>query len=285
VRLILLFIFFVFSSSLQGKEGDEIIWYSYQSSPAYILDGPDKHKGFVDLIRNQIINELPQYTHNHRQVTIGRMLYDMQLGKNVCFPSLIKTPERELFATFSNYSIMQYSLQLIINKELAQKLALSKEVDIRDLLVTYKLIGAIMAGRSYTQNIDELFLSLESQIVNLATDSNIELFQLLIKNRVDFILEYPSVANYVLQQYGKEKEYVTLKIKGVDEFVFSSVACSNNQWGEKVISDVNKVLKNLRTQSDYFNALTAWLGEEKQGEHFKKVYHAFSESTNEPFAY
>ncbi|WP_448213548.1 hypothetical protein [Colwellia sp. MEBiC06753] len=116
--------------SLNAFAKQEIIWYSYHQPPANFTHGDEKGSGFVQRVRQHIIEQLPQYKHHTLEATVSRMFYDMKHGQQVCFPALIPTPERSSYIEFSDILVMHYNVQVLMKKSLANKLGLANSVDL-----------------------------------------------------------------------------------------------------------------------------------------------------------
>jgi len=98
---------------------------------------------------------------------------------------------------------------------------------------------------------------------------------MLFKGRIDFLLSYPSVSNYHLKQFKRMHEYVSLPIENIDQYITSHVGCTKNQWGKKVIADVERALLKAKPTPAYFNALTSWLNNKQVTEGFIQTYQLF----------
>ncbi|MFD2165476.1 TIGR02285 family protein [Thalassotalea euphylliae] len=259
------------SQSVVAQE-HEISWYSYDHAPAAFLRGEHKGEGFVELTRKLITKQLPQYQHVIKEANFGRIMFDMKRGKPGCFPAMIKTAEREQFVTFSKPSILQYNVQVLIKKSLAEELKLGEDVDLKALFEQHDLTLAKIISRSYTEQIDTLLSAYPQNIVDRSTNSIYQLFQSLVRDRVDFLLVYPSVSHYNLKQLGHLDDYVSLPIKGTKRFLTSHVGCTKGKWGSTVIADIDQALTKAKQSDAYFHALTSWLNPEHITPDFRRWY-------------
>ncbi|WP_448213549.1 hypothetical protein [Colwellia sp. MEBiC06753] len=131
--------------------------------------------------------------------------------------------------------------------------------------------------RSYTKEVDAILARHQDSVVSHSTNSITLLFQMLIKDRVDFMLTFPSVANYNLNLLNKIDDYVMLPIDGIDEFIVSRVGCTKNAESQQLIQDINHALTQIKRQPWYFSSLTSWLRPEQITEKFKQHYHQYVE--------
>jgi len=150
---------------------NEIVWYSFQQPPAAFLDGENQGQGYLDKVREAITSELPQYQHYVQEANIGRLIFDIKKGKNVCFPALIKTEERQQFVHYSSTSVMQYNVQVVMKKSLANRLKLKGSVNLESLFSQHQLMLATVNSRSYTTDLDTILNQHSQFIINSASNS------------------------------------------------------------------------------------------------------------------
>lgn len=268
--IFLIFLLLVTTIPLKAKE--ELTWYNHHQPPSVMLSGKYRGQGSVDRILKLLIEQLPQYRHDHLQVTMGRVLHDMESGKKVCFPAMLKNDERLKFVEFSKYSVMQHNLHVLISAKLAAQYRLKNTVGLRELFYRHGLIMAKLTARSYGKVIDEDLSEHHTSIVEKVSTSTDGLYKMLDKGRVDFLVSYPKDATFALSKLDTKRKYKTLKIKELDTFIVGSVGCSKGEWGTQVISDINTAMDRIRNTDAYFQALTAWLDDTKVDDEFHRFY-------------
>lgn len=239
----------------------EITWYSYHQPPATIYQGPHKGQGYVDQLVALLIKALPDYDHHLMQVTLGRIKQDMKMGRKVCFPAMARTPEREQYALFSHNFMMQPSLRVLIKKDQSLPFQ-SQAVSLENMFSTHGLTMGRVAGRSYGQSIDPTLSRYNNQIISRVDKSNLGLFRMLDKGRIDFILSYPHEAGYALSGINSQTQYTSLAIEGLPAFTKGGIGCSRNNWRHQVIEDINQALLVLRQQPTYLKTMTQWLDQQ-----------------------
>ena len=269
---LLLILVLLCSTSFISQASDKIIWYAFHNPPAFILSGPDKGKGYIDLVQQLVIDSLPQYQHENREVTIKRLIQDMKAGLPVCFAAITKTQDRKHYISFSSESLVSPNLQIIIKKQKADRLKLENKIDLEDMFTLHQLTMSKQIARAHGQLIDGILQRHAQYINDRVNDSAFSHFKMLEKDRVDFLIALPSVANYTLSQLKNPSQYRTIKIKGVEQFRVGYIGCSKNAWGEAVISDINLALKKIKTTNEYLQALTMWLTPEDLNHEFYRYF-------------
>ncbi|WP_448213547.1 TIGR02285 family protein [Colwellia sp. MEBiC06753] len=268
-------VLFLVMISINAFAKDEIIWYSYDQPPASFEHGEYKGTGFLQRVRSQIITQLPQYNHLSQEANVSRMIYDKKQGKQVCYPALIRTKERENYIDFSDLAVMHYKVHVLMKAEQAQALNLHDEVDIEQLFSQHGLVMARVESRSYTTVIDKVLANHSDKMLDYSTNSITQLYQMLERGRVDIILTYPSVANFNLAQLGITDDYVLLAIKGIDKFIVSPVGCSKSEKSEQLIANINLALAEIKKSSWYFSAMTSWLKPSQITDDYRQHYNRY----------
>jgi len=249
-----------------------INWLAYNQPPANILEGKYQGQGFINLAQKELIKVLPQYIHVDQHVTVGRFLHNLKLKKEACVFGLHKTIERDQYILFSEPALFHPNVRVLVAKEKARELNLNNQIDLKLLLGGYNLTTNLIESRSYGKVIDLLVKDYPNNVFYRSSHSNSALFKMLDRGRFDFMITYPSAANYALKNLELKNEYVLLPIKGIPLYVVSGIGCSKSQWGEQAIADINVALtKVVRTQS-YFNALSSWVNNGLEYDEFRKSY-------------
>jgi len=103
----------------------------------------------------------------------------------------------------------------------------------------------------------------ESNIDYVTKYNNI--IRMLFENRFDYIIEYPPVINYYEKLENKEGVVIKVPIKEVVElkpYFTAYVVCPKNEWGNRVIEKINKILLEERNTQRYREILLRWYNEE-----------------------
>lgn len=256
-------------------ENNIIYWQTYDSPPGFIQSGKFKGEGFVQKVLARIIAHMPDYQHEMPVTSLARSLEDIRLGKQVCHPSLLITPERREYIHFSDYMGFNPTHRLILRKSFFLAKTPNQAINLAEQLSNENMTFAFIKGRSFGQEIDEYIAKLNpyTRMVLLTNGNHVSLFRLIANGRVDAAIAYPFELGFFTQNQQEEGEaLLALQIKGVLPYVAGSVGCPKNPWGTKVIARVNEILKTLKPSEEYKQALTTWWEDERETEVFEDFY-------------
>jgi len=249
-----------------------ITWLAYNKPPANILEGKFKGLGFINLAQNELVKALPQYNHIDQQVTVGRFLHNLKLKKDACVFGLHKSTEREQYILFSEPALFHPNVRILITKNKAQQLNLHGVLDLTELLGKHNLTTNLIESRSYGKIIDLIIKDFTKNVFYRSSHSNSALFKMLDRGRFDFMITYPSAANFALNNIELKNEYVLLPIKGIPLYVSSAIGCSKTEWGKQTIESINNALNQVVKTKAYFEALSFWIEDNVEYDKFRKFY-------------
>lgn len=270
----LLFVLCLSSSYVFCSE--TVYWQTYHRPPATILHGEFKKQGFVDRSLQLVTQQLPQYRHVQYTSTLARAIQDMKQGKPVCHPALYQTKERESHLTFSIPSIITPTIQLVATPDFIEANELSPPVDLKPLIDGDRFSFALVAGRSYGEEIDAMLDSRSHQYSQLLmpVSGMDQVFSLVQKKRVDLTIAYPFEFNFYLKAEAPGSEPLRMLpfANTKQPFVLGSFACPKNPWGRKVIEQINRALERVRGTSEYLQAMTQWWPKQAETPEFIAFY-------------
>lgn len=244
---------------------DTIGWMEAVAPPFFIHEGPFKGQGYEDLITDILAKNLPAYEHSHMIANISRHYQQWKLGEKVCALAMYKTPERMEFAYFSIPSVLTLPTVLIINKEKFNTFGGSKTVRLTDILQSHRYIVGRSKNRSYGIEFDNTLNKYgddKNIFVYEGPELTLNLFKMLLAGRIDALSGLPEEAMYLAETMGIRDQIMTLKIaenQVNNDASLTYVACSKNEWGKKVIDDINTVLRRQRPTPNYQAAYERWL--------------------------
>lgn len=277
----LLFLSFALISNVStatdvSAEGiDKIYWQTYHRPPGIIKEGLDQGSGFVEKALKLIIKDMPEYHHEFPIASLTRALTDIKLNKKVCHPALYKTKERQEYIVFSEASIINPGNRVIAKAGTLDDIAEGNYIDLKQLLSTGRYSFSLIKQRSYGQAVDDKISKhlTDSKSQLLASTELGTVFQMVQKQRVDFTIAFPFELNYFIEQNKIQPDtFKSYFIKDIPKFTLGYVACPDNKWGKKVISKVNKVLKQVKHNESYKQAVTSWWGNEQFSKEFVEFY-------------
>jgi uncharacterized protein (TIGR02285 family) len=218
---------------------------------------------------NLLMKSLPQYQFETKFVqsqSIARMLKKLP---NSCAPNRIKTPERLKGNIYSLPLNIYLSLKLYYKKGVNSNILPANALDTNNQL---KSLAALFTGKTiYTLGVNEgrsfgVFLDAQINALekhNLVTRSGIEstssLVKMLLKDRIDYTIEYPVNVHKVLKETKTNIALESIKIAGAPSYIVGYVACSKGQVGEQIIKDINTALVRLYHNDNFYQAHTRYL--------------------------
>jgi len=260
---------------------DPINWMGSITPPFFIHEGANKGQGYVELINNILIENLPAYSHARIQANLSRQNQQWKQGEKACAPSKYKTEEREKFVYFSIPSTFSLPIVLIINKKNFSAFGGSKTVNLARILQSNKFVLGRINNRSFGAEFD-------NTLDNYGNDKNIfvyegpdllvDLFEMLMAGRIDAIPGSPEEAMYLAETMGIRDQVMTLNIEenqGNRNAYLGYVACTKNEWGKTAVDNINRVLLEQRGTERYRAAYERWL-DPSSIEGYRKLYkHVF----------
>ena len=269
------FVTFLLSSAAWSK--DSISWMESATPPFFIHAGVFKGQGYVEVINNILIENLPEYSHTRTIANLTRHYQQWKQGEKACAPSMYKTDERKKFVYFSIPSTFSLPIELIINKKNLWSFGGSKTVSLANILQSNKYVIGRIRNRSFGAKFDKA-------LDNYGNDQNIfvydgpdqlrGLFKMLIAGRIDALPGSPEEAMHLAETMGIRDQVTTLSIEenqGDPESYLGYVTCTKNEWGKKAIDNINRVLLEQRGTERYRAAYERWL-DQSSLEGYRNLY-------------
>lgn len=255
---------------------DTVSWMEAVAPPFFIHDGELAGQGYEDVVTDIITEQLPQYEHERIIANITRHYREFKDGRKACNVGLFKTTEREEFLYYSIPSFFTLPAVIIINKSKYEQFGEVKQVKLEDVLKKNLVIGRSL-NRSYGKPIDDV-LDTYGNAQNVFTYEGSELslnfFEMLKHGRLDALIGLPEEAMYQAERLGIRDQIMTLAIEenqnSYDAWL-SYVACSKNEWGKKMIEEIDKILLEQRPTERYRKAYERWL-DDSTVEGYRKLY-------------
>lgn len=252
---------------------DTIKWMTFDLKPAMSLD-PVTGNITGGVSGNQLLlltEEITDYNHTYIPMNWGRF-WDLVRKKreNICNCVTVKTEERESLAEYSDPLAVALPVSVIMRKDSAAKIGNPGSISIVQLMNDARVKGCLVQERSYTDEIDKLLVVYEKKSNISRHVVNAEnLIRMLLINRMDYTLEYPSLLDTRLvgRTQAEVDKLVVIPIVEIDPYYFVYVACTKNRWGKKAVNRVNKALDKLHKDPRFITTYK----EAYSGERLKKV--------------
>lgn len=245
---------------------DPIIWGKYNVPPYMIRTGEFAHQGIFDQTLDVLKDQLPQYEHIELEAPFPRINSEIRRGSHWCFNGTLKTPERETYGYLSLPSSIFLPLRIIVRRD---RLAQFKgPQSLQALLQNDQLITSVMRDRSYSPTVDKLLAAYPPR-ENYS--EQVEAIGMLLAGRIDYMIELPLLASDQARNMGHAGELVAIPMQEANEVVFNRVMCARNEWGRKLIEQVNRVLIANRGKPYYRSIVEKWHDPESVAE-IRKIY-------------
>ena len=244
---------------------DEVIWMEAVMPPYFIKSGSFQGQGYGDVIAEIIREHLTGYNHETITTNITRHFYAFKQGENVCSIGLYRTPEREEFMHFSLPSFLTLPAVIIIKADQYQDFGDQPTVRLTDILANEDLVIGISKDRSFgvaTDQVLQQYAGTANVFEFTGQELSLNLFRMLMMNRLDGLIGLPEEALFQAEQLGIRDQLMTLTIEENNQDYgnwLSAVGCSKNEWGEKIIAEINEILLSQRPSPQYRTAYERWL--------------------------
>ncbi|MBM9537295.1 TIGR02285 family protein [Desulfobulbus alkaliphilus] len=244
---------------------DEVMWMEAAMPPYFIKSGPFQGQGYGDVVAEIIREHLTGYNHETMTTNITRHFYAFKQGEKVCSIGLYRTPEREEFMHFSIPSFLTLPAVIIIKADQYQTFGGRPTVRLSDILANEDLVIGISKDRSYGVATDQVLHQYADQanvVEFTGQELSLNLFRMLMMNRLDGLIGLPEEALFQAEQLWVRDQLMTLTIEensqDYDNWL-SAVGCSKNEWGARIIAEINKILLSQRPSQLYRGAYERWL--------------------------
>lgn len=243
----------------------EFIWAVSPIGAAFIKKN-GVFSGYAADTQNWFVARLPQYDHKTVDIPLARLLAEMKTGVGAlrCSTTLIPTPERRTYITFARTVLLHLPISVIIRAEdedrFAPYLTPQGHVEIKDLVQDTQLASAVRIGRVYGTPIDKYINPHHNdhQIPQVADDT--KLMSLLDLGRLDWVLYFPSEAEYYRREQTPDLAIKALPIAGNTTLLEATIGCADTPAGRKAIAEINAIIDAHPTMP-WTEFYANWLGE------------------------
>jgi uncharacterized protein (TIGR02285 family) len=256
------------SVSADARAKDTITWGWIDNAPGSIPTGPDRNRGIEDHIRAVLKERLVDYEHEEVQAPIPRVISEIKAGNHWCATGFVKTPERETFAHFSVPASFWLPPRIIVQKDRRSEFEAPGEISLERLLGNRSLRTGVVRGRAYGPAIDAL---LQRTPPSELHSDYVDGLKMLLSNRLDYVIELPIRATYFSRRLDHEGKLIGLPFKEMSNHITTHLMCPRNEWGQRVIGEINAILRAERPTPRYRQAVEQWSDEDSIRQ-IRKVY-------------
>lgn len=255
------FLLTAFPSIAQDDERFTIRWAINPSPPFHIVEGPLRGQGICDVLIDELRQYMPEINHTVEQLPHSRIRMHSEQNENLCFPCMIKRDSSPVWV-YSDITVVHPPLGIIGDrKRLAPFADKQARISLAKLAADPQLRFGRPAARAYPAPLQEIvekyndnpyFFKLSGQT------ATVRILEQIVMDRLDYTLEYPTILRYYrLSQPSRGLQYFPTTELGNNP-VPGAIGCTNNAWGERAVSLINKALDDVLIDEDYINQQAFW---------------------------
>lgn len=263
------------------QELPQVTWAIIPYAPIHILEGEFKGEGIADGYVENAQQSLPEYQHISQPMTPARawqLIADSE--ELVCHPTALKTREREQIAYFSTASIVTPSIRILMRKsDWKQRLQGRNNLSFEEYISAMDGPLGVVKLRSYGQLVDDAieqkFAGSDRLIKTSGQYGSRQLYEMLLSDRIDMMIEYPWVSAYFSRLSGRNKTpLVSLTISDFPSHAPAYVACNKTEEGRFLVEKISEFI-NKSISGDLNRArMKRWL-DVKSADEFDRAYRHF----------
>lgn len=258
---VLLFALLQIPTSSSARE--LLVWSVLDFPPFQILEGKHKDSGSFDGELQTLIAKMPEFEHRIVPMSFARRREEFIAGTNLCTPGIFLQPAMALNLTVSMPALAHLDNRVIFLKSKAALFGTERQVELDVLFQRKELVGAVIQGRSYAPNIDAAIMRFKEAPNLIARPLQTkQLFQMLLKGNVDYLLLFSHEAAFLADQFGASGLIGNMPIAGTPPVIYTHVACTGNPWGQAIIGKVNAILLEERARPEYRAFSERWYPDE-----------------------
>ena len=220
--------------------------HTIANNPDFILDDTSMEKVWNSILANS----KPKLHPSYQQMSMARAWVEITKLPNACMINKIKNPSREQLAIFSDYPFTVFPpVRLITLKKNNHKI--SQPFSMLSLKQGKLKVG-VAKSRSYGHEIDQ-FIALNKQYFYIrgAEDSMSKLIDMLLKERVDAIIDFSLVVDVHAAEIESLVQTVAIPIQEAEKPIFAYIACSKSPQGQAIITAINASYKTSEVKESF----------------------------------
>jgi|GEM_PF-448261 len=225
-----------------------IVWLMPQldTTPASGNAGPGPRRGLADTMADYLTAHWGGRTrHEVVMANIKRGWRMVQSGEPACLLGVLHTADRDAQVWFADTHLIpphQFVVRGAVMPLVPRNAA--GEVDLERVWAEARLHGAIVQGRSYGGELDDMIQRQPPGTMTgyVTPDFGGHLLSMIAIGRADYTLEYDFILADHLATRSDSADLVSLPIQGLADPIVSGVACPRTPWGREVAARVDEVL-------------------------------------------
>lgn len=223
--------------------------------------------GEIDGFLRLLIQQLPQYRHEFLDAGFPRFEALVRQGQTLCSPLHVSTPERLgwLYFTHVHPPLVSRQLAVIARRELAPRFErferAGRQVPLAELLQS-DLVGLLPRDRAFGPKIDAALQAAGSKAPkSVVAGRHMHLLAMLLAQRMDYTLDYPSAADEYLKSQGlPSTELIKLPVQEGISTQLATYACSRTPEGRKQIEAIDQAVRKMAADPQREAWIQSWRG-------------------------
>jgi len=264
IRVAIAFMLMLFSMSSRSlaeqDTGNIITWLVLDLPPFFLTEGPDQGKGVADRIQRMVTDRLKGYRSRSEGANASRIARELIKDRHVCFAGeFYGNPD--FLTSVPTIALLPHTI--IVRKEDAHLFGDGKKVSLERLLENSDLVLGIAKDRLHGPELDRVLKKHEGAThIYRRTGKDIldGLLGMLLKGRIDYLIEYPVSIRYAAKKAGAEDRLATITIEENSgaPLIRGAIRCPDTEWGRNAIQEINKVLLEIRPSPEYRSIIRDW---------------------------
>jgi uncharacterized protein (TIGR02285 family) len=252
-----------------GSAQETIQWLTIDFPPLFVVEGQFKGQGMSDQSTALMQRLLPEHRHHNVKSNTKRALKALEKG-GTCFNGAFKNAQRDAVGQFGVINLVIPAHHLVMRKSIYdQYFSGQQSVALEHMLQDDKLRFGYAVGRSYGQPLSSIidkYKSNQNLISYEGGNISGNLLGMLIKDRVDYIVEYPWVVRYEMEMNHQDQKkniaHVQIAELGEQQFLAAGFYCSQKDgFGERIMNQLVPALQKDMSTTRYRGFVERWLDE------------------------
>lgn len=208
--------------------------YSIVNDPEYIVD----EASMINIWDSILAHSQPKLTPIYQHMSLTRSWVEISKIPNACMINKIKNTQREAIGVFASYPFSIFPPVRLIALEKNQA-KFSQPFSLQTLNKNKLKIG-IAKSRSYGADVDNFIAANpEYFYVRAAENSMSKLIDMLLKERVDAIIDFSQIVIDHQMDTAQSQPIVSIPLLEAPEPILSYIVCSKSPQGQTIINAIN----------------------------------------------
>lgn len=216
--------------------------------------------GIADRAMADMVRRLPAYRHTYEVLSPGRLWQGFQQGRPQCYAGALKTAARQPHVLFTPGHLLPPVALVLRADRRAQLIGERSAVSLAELLREHADMGLLEDKRSYGAQADAILAAHPVALRREPYVSRANLLRNLSAGHVGFTLEYPMSVEYVRRQgWLDDAPLEIVELQDVGQWMVAHTVCTRNPWGQQVIADIDRVVRDAAQFQPYRELVNDWL--------------------------